>query len=108
MSEKKENPQQKPQQIELELSDSEALGTYTNLAMITHSPSEFVVDFISVMPGLPKGKVVKRMIMTPDHAKRLLNALADNVRKYEEDFGQIKLQEKVEVPINFRGQMGQA
>lgn len=102
-----ENKEVKPP-MEIELNEAESAGSYSNLAMITHSPSEFVTDFISVMPGMPKGKVVKRIIMTPDHAKRLLHALQDNIRKYEEDYGSIKLHEQVEVPINFRGQMGQA
>lgn len=104
-----ENEQkQNRQQIEIELSEEEASGSYSNLAMITHSPSEFILDFVSVMPGMKKGKVVKRMIMTPDHAKRLAAALTDNIRKYEEEFGPVKLNERVEVPINFRGQMGEA
>lgn len=102
-----ENKEAKPP-LEIELSEAESSGSYSNLAMITHSPSEFVADFIAVMPGMPKGKVIKRIIMTPDHAKRLLNALHDNIRKYEEDYGKIDLHERVEVPINFRGQMGKA
>lgn len=62
-------------QMEIELPETEATGTYSNLVMITHSASEFILDFIAVMPGIPKAKVVKRMVLTPDHAKRLANAL---------------------------------
>ena len=77
-------------QLNIELSEDVAEGTYSNLAIITHSPSEFVVDFIRVMPGVPKGKVKSRVVLTPFHAKRLLRALADNVGKYEQQFGTIE------------------
>jgi hypothetical protein len=93
----------KPKQMEINLPESEAQGTYSNLVMITHSPSEFVLDFIAVMPGVPKAKVVKRMVLTPDHAKRLTNALNENVRRYEEEHGQIMTKEKFDVPFNYRG-----
>lgn len=96
------------QRIEIELKEDEAVGSYSNLAMISHSPSEFVIDFVSVLPGMKKGKVIKRILMTPDHAKRLAAAIQDNVRRYEEEFGPVKLNEKVEIPVNFRGQMGEA
>lgn len=89
--------------IEIELSQDEAAGTYSNLVMITHSPSEFVFDFISMMPGVPKAKVVKRMVLTPDHAKRLANALNENLRKYENEHGQIQSKEKFDMPFNYRG-----
>ena len=89
-----------PQQMEIELREEEAAGTYSNLVMITHSPSEFVLDFISVMPGVPKAKVVKRMILTPDHAKRLAGALQDNVKRYEDEHGVIATsKEKIEIPM---------
>jgi len=65
-------------------------GTYSNLAIITHSPTEFVVDFVSMMPGAPKAKVKSRIILTPQHAKRLYKALADNISRYEATYGQIK------------------
>lgn len=95
------NPQQN--QIEIELPDEEAGGTYSNLVMITHSPSEFILDFIAVMPGVPKAKVVKRMVLTPDHAKRLSNALSENVKRYEEEHGQISSKDQFDVPFNYRG-----
>lgn len=99
---------QNQKQLEIELTEQEANGTYTNLAMITHSPSEFVIDFIAVMPGVPKARVVKRLILTPDHAKRLMNALQDNVRKYEDQFGTINAKDRPEFPMNFRGPIPEA
>lgn len=90
-------------QMELELPEEEAPGTYSNLVMISHSASEFILDFISVMPGVPKAKVVKRMVLTPDHAKRLSKALADNVNRYEEEHGAISTDSQIEVPFNYRG-----
>tara|TARA_R110002072_G_scaffold929_4_gene7497 strand:+ start:12876 stop:13187 length:312 start_codon:yes stop_codon:yes gene_type:complete len=81
MEEKKEN------QINIELTDEISSGVYTNLAIITHSPSEFVCDFIQMMPGVPKGKVRSRVIMTPQNAKRLMRALQENVEKFEQTFG---------------------
>ncbi len=77
------------QQINIELSEEVAEGVYSNLAMIAHSNSEFVIDFIRLMPGVPKAKVKSRIIVTPDHAKRLLAALKDNIEKYEDAFGKI-------------------
>lgn len=79
------------QEINIELGEKEAEGIYSNLAIIAHSPAEFVIDFTRIMPGVPKGKVHARIIMTPPHAKLLLNALADNVIKYESQFGEIKI-----------------
>jgi len=90
-------------QIEIELPDDEASGTYSNLVMITHSASEFILDFIAVMPGVPKAKVVKRMILTPDHAKRLANALNENVKRFEEEHGAISGNERFDFPFNYRG-----
>jgi len=78
-------------QLQLELSPETAKGLYSNLAIITHSRSEFVIDFASVLPGLPKAQVGSRIIMTPEHAKRLLNALQDNFIKYENQFGFVDL-----------------
>lgn len=96
-------------QINIELSDETAEGTYSNLTMIAHSPSEFTVDFIRIMPGVPKAKVKSRIILTPDHAKRLLRALKDNIDKYEENFGTIKVaHETPNFPVNFGGTMGEA
>lgn len=77
-------------QISIELKDEVASGIYSNLAVITHSHSEFVTDFIQMLPGLPKAQVKSRVIMTPLNAKRLLQALHDNIQKYEQTFGQIK------------------
>lgn len=83
--------EEKPKnQINIELTEEVASGTYSNLAIITHSPTEFVVDFVSMMPGTPKAKVKSRIVMTPQHAKRLFKALADNISKYEASFGSIK------------------
>ncbi len=85
-----ENPQQ-PQQINIEIGEKEAEGIYSNLAIITHSPAEFVVDFTRVLPGVPKARVQARIIMTPQHTKLLLNALRDNVEKFERQFGEIRI-----------------
>lgn len=78
-------------QFQIELKDDIAQGTYSNLAVISHSSSEFVLDFIRVVPGVPKHRVQSRVIMAPEHAKRLLRALLDNVNKYEANFGEIHL-----------------
>ena len=78
-------------QISLELKPEVAKGTYSNLAIITHSRSEFIMDFATMLPGLPKPEIGNRLIMTPEHAKRLLNALQDNIIKYENQFGMIDL-----------------
>lgn len=98
-----QNKPKKGKPIEIELKEDESTGTYSNLVMITHSPSEFVFDFISMMPAVPKAKVVKRIVMTPDHAKRLANALNDNIRKYEAEHGTITSKEKFDMPYNYRG-----
>ena len=97
------------QQINVELTDEIAEGTYSNLAMIAHSNSEFVIDFIRLMPGVPKAKVKSRIIITPDHAKRLLNALKENIEKYEQAFGKIESgSEATYFPMNFGGTQGEA
>lgn len=90
-------------QMQIELPEEEATGTYSNLVMITHSGSEFILDFLAVMPGLPKAKVVKRLVLTPDHAKRLSNALADNIKKFESEHGTISTGDQFDVPFNYRG-----
>jgi hypothetical protein len=77
-------------QLNIELSEEVAQGIYSNLAVISHSSSEFILDFIRLMPGVPKAKVQSRIILTPEHAKRLLSALQDNLAKYEKQFGPIK------------------
>ena len=84
-------PEQVQQQINIELGEKEAEGIYSNLAIITHSPAEFVIDFTRVLPGVPKAKVHARIIMTPQHAKMLLKALDENIKKYEATFGEIKI-----------------
>ncbi len=77
--------------INIELNPEVAKGSYSNLAVITHSPNEFIADFIEMLPGLPKAQVVSRVIMTPANAKRLCKALQDNIAKYENTFGEIEL-----------------
>ncbi|MFH1320274.1 MAG: DUF3467 domain-containing protein [Bacteroidota bacterium] len=95
-------------QLNIELSEEIAEGIYSNLAIITHSNSEFVVDFIKVMPGIPKAKVKSRILLTPQHAKRLTKALQDNISKYESIHGTIKETEAVNIPLNFGGPTAQA
>ena len=77
-------------EIQIELSEEVAQGTYANLAIIAHSSSEFILDFIRLVPGVPKAKVQSRIILTPENAKRLLYALQDNVNRFEDQFGQVK------------------
>lgn len=79
------------QQINIEIGEKEAEGIYSNLAIISHSPAEFIIDFTRVLPGIPKSKISARILMTPQHVKMLLNALKDNIDKYENQFGEIKL-----------------
>ena len=81
------------QQLQIELKPEVAEGMYSNLAILTHSSSEFVADFIQMMPGMQKAQVKSRIILAPEHAKRLLMALQDNVQKYEKQFGTIRLQQ---------------
>lgn len=102
---KKTNPQKG--QINIELDEATAQGTYSNLAIINHSVSEFVVDFVNIMPGAPKSKVKSRIILTPQHAKRLAKALQENVRRFEQAHGEIKDYDKPPMPLNF-GPTGQA
>lgn len=104
-----DNKDSKKNQINIELSEEIAEGVYANLAMIAHSNSEFVIDFIRLMPGVPKAKVKSRIVVTPEHAKRLLYALKDNIEKYEDTFGPIKkTDEAPKFPINFGGTVGEA
>ncbi|KAA1243818.1 DUF3467 domain-containing protein [Aquimarina sp. RZ0] len=102
-----ENKDQKQNQLNIELDESIADGIYSNLAIINHSVSEFVVDFVNIMPGRPKSKVKSRIILTPQHAKRLLKALNDNVSRFEAAHGEIKDYEQPPIPLNF-GPTGQA
>ena len=88
MNQNKENT---GQQINIELGEKEAEGIYSNLAIITHSPAEFVIDFTRVVPGVPKAKVLSRIITTPQHAKMLMRALKENLDKFEARFGEIKI-----------------
>jgi len=106
MSDNKDN-KQKQGQINIELDEKVAEGTYSNLAIINHSVSEFVIDFVSIMPGTPKSKVKSRIILTPQHAKRLFKALGDNVHKFENAHGEIKDYEQPPIPLNF-GPTGEA
>jgi hypothetical protein len=100
--------QQQENPINIEISEEMAEGQYANLAIITHSHAEFVVDFVNVMPGTPKSKVKSRIILTPQHAKRLLNALADNLEKFESANGTIKDIAEVQLPFQFGGPVAQA
>ena len=102
------NPNPNGNQLNIELSEEVAEGIYSNLAVITHSHSEFALDFIKVMPGVPKAKVKARIILTPQHAKRLMKALADNVSKFEQIHGKIKDSELNALPLNFGGPTAQA
>lgn len=99
---------QQPPQINIEISEEMSEGAYANLAIITHSHAEFVIDFVNVMPGTPKSKVKSRIIMTPFHAKRLMKAMIDNVQKFENTNGTIQDIEAVELPFNFGGPAAQA
>ncbi|HOK37472.1 MAG: DUF3467 domain-containing protein [Bacteroidales bacterium] len=98
----------KQNQINIELDDQVGEGTYANLAVITHSPSEFVIDFVRIMPGLPKAKVKSRVILTPEHAKRFLGALQENIQKFESVNGPIKIKQGNPIPMNFGGPTAQA
>ncbi|SDW34181.1 DUF3467 domain-containing protein [Aequorivita viscosa] len=102
---KKQQPKQG--QINIELDEAVAQGIYSNLAIINHSVSEFVVDFVTIMPGIPKSKVKSRIILTPQHAKRFLKALGDNVHRFEKAHGEIKDYEQPPIPLNF-GPTGEA
>tara|TARA_R110002072_G_scaffold2867_5_gene22352 strand:+ start:13303 stop:13620 length:318 start_codon:yes stop_codon:yes gene_type:complete len=101
--------QNKPKQgqINIELDETVAQGIYSNLAIINHSVSEFVVDFVRIMPGTPKSKVKSRIILTPQHAKRFLKALNENIKRFENTHGEIKDFEQPPIPLNF-GPTGEA
>lgn len=100
--------QQNPNQLNIEISEEVAEGTYANLAIITHSHAEFVIDFVNVMPGNPKSKVKSRVIFTPQHAKRFMKALQENIRNFETNNGVIKDLEEINIPMNFGGPNAQA
>ena len=95
------------QQLSIELAEEVAEGVYSNLAIITHSNSEFIIDFIRIVPNMPKAKVKSRIVVTPQHAKRLMMALQDNVKKFESQFGPIKEGEVSALPMNFGGPTAQ-
>ena len=100
--------QQQNNQLNIEISEEMADGSYANLAIITHSHAEFVIDFVSVMPNTPKSKVKSRVIFTPMHAKRFMKAMVENIQRYEAANGPIKDLEQVEIPMNFGGPTAQA
>ena len=100
--------EQPQNQLNIEISEEIAEGQYANLAIITHSHAEFVIDFVNVMPGTPKSKVKSRLIMTPQHTKRFMKALIENVSRFEDAHGDIQDLEQVEIPMNFGGPTEQA
>ena len=105
--------EQKQQGLQIELTPEKAQGEYANFAIITHSSSEFIVDFARMLPGLPKAQVRSRVILAPEHAKRLLGALQENIMRYEHQFGQIKLAQAQQeprtiAPFNVGGGKGEA
>jgi|TARA_B100001094_G_C17575988_1_gene505161 hypothetical protein len=102
MSDNKEN-----KNINIQLDDSIAHGIYSNLVVVNHSPTEFVLDFINVMPGVPKAKVRSRVILSPEHTKKFIRALSDNLSKYEAVNGTIKDFKKEIIPLSF-GPKGEA
>lgn len=95
-------------QINIELNEDIAEGIYSNLAIITHSNSEFIIDFVKIMPGIPKAKVKSRILLTPQHAKRLMKALRENVTKFEMQHGEIKDIDPNILPLNLGGPTAQA
>ena len=97
-----DKPDKKQHQIKIELDDNIGQGEYVNLAIVTHSPAEFVMDYIRVLPGMTKSKVKSRIIMAPMHAKTLMMALQDNIKKYENKFGEIKVAKGTGNPTNFK------
>ncbi|NII25355.1 DUF3467 domain-containing protein [Pseudoflavitalea sp. X16] len=103
-----DNANQQPNQLNIEISEEVAEGVYANLAIITHSHAEFVIDFVNVMPGTPKSKVKSRIILTPQHAKRFMKALTENVTRFESLNGKIQDLEEVQIPMNFGGPTAQA
>lgn len=102
-----ENQETNNGQLQIELKEEVALGVYSNLAVISHSSSEFVLDFIRVLPGMPKANVQSRIVLAPEHAKRLLRALQDNIEKYEAVMGPIRLPED-RVFVSMPGVHGEA
>ncbi|THU40871.1 DUF3467 domain-containing protein [Niastella caeni] len=103
-----EEQNQQQNQLNIEISEEVAEGEYANLAIITHSHAEFVIDFVNVMPGTPKSKVKSRIILTPQHAKRFMKALTENIQRFEAANGKIQDLEEVQIPMNFGGPTAQA
>lgn len=99
---------EQPNQVNLELTEQVAEGMYANLAIVTHSNAEFVIDFASIMPGVPKSKIKARIIFTPMHAKRFMKAMQENISRYEDMHGDIQDMEQIEIPMNFGGPTAQA
>ena len=109
MANENDNNNQDPNQLNIELPNEVAEGTYSNLAIITHSNSEFVLDFIRIMPGVPQARVKARILLTPQHAKRLLSALSDNIDKFEQTHGMIDEGDRFGgFPMNFGGPTAEA
>ncbi len=100
--------QANPNQLNIEITEEVAEGEYANLVIITHSHAEFVVDFVNVMPGTPKSKVKSRIILTPQHAKRFMKALTENVQRFEAANGTIRDLEEMQIPMNYGGPTAQA
>ena len=98
---------EKTKNINIELDEKTAQGQYSNLVVVNHSPTEFVLDFVNILPGSPKAKVCSRLILTPQHAKKFLRAISENISRYEKNFGEIKGFEFENIPINF-GPKGEA
>ncbi len=94
---------QKQHQINIELGEKEAEGIYSNLAIISHSPAEFIFDFTRILPGVPKGRILSRIIMTPQHAKMFLNAMNENMAKYEQQYGPVKTDKPDNIFPGFSG-----
>ena len=106
MPNKKENSIQK--KINIEIKEDVASGVYSNLVIINHSPTEFVFDFVTMMPGFSKAKVTSRIILAPQHAKKFLSALSQNVSNFEKQNGTIKVVESNKIPLDFGGPKAQA
>ena len=103
-----QDQQDQNNQLNIEISEEVAEGQYANLVIITHSHAEFVVDFVNVMPGTPKSKVKSRMILTPQHAKRFMKALTENINRFESINGKIQDLEDAQMPMSFGGPTAQA
>ena len=86
-----DNQNKQQNQLQIELPADVAQGQYANLAIISHSSSDFILDFVRVLPGLPKAQVKSRVVLAPEHAKRLVAALQENIVRYEREFGPIRI-----------------